>query len=279
MNRIFFLILVSIFGLNLLALAQGDLLVTPTRIVFEGNLQKEEINLVNIGKDTATYTISFVQYNMMEDGRFIAIDKPDSGQMFADPYLRIFPRKVTLAPREPQVIVMQCRRKSDMLAGEYRSHLYFRAEKDLNPIGMKTVPKDSTRLNVSLIPVYGLSIPIIIRSGEVSVSTELSDLQLAKSVEGGYNLTLSINRSGNISVYGDLIVQYVPNQGNPVEIGSVKGVGVYTNLNKRNITMKLNTIPGIELNSGKLKVQYTSNGSNARVVYSEKEIDINESKE
>ncbi len=71
-------------------MAQSDLLITPIRVVFEGNKQKEALNLVNMGKDTATYSISFIQYNMEEDGSFIVIETPDSGQMFADPYLTDF---------------------------------------------------------------------------------------------------------------------------------------------------------------------------------------------
>ena len=146
--------------------------------MFEGNKQKETLNLVNMGKDTATYSISFVQYNMKEDGSFVIIEKPDSGQMFADPYLRIFPRKVTLAPGEPQVIMLQCRRKTDMPAGEYRSHLYFRAEKNYKPLGMKNAADDTALLSVQLIPVYGIRIPVIIRSGAVNVNATLSDLKL-----------------------------------------------------------------------------------------------------
>ena len=263
------------FGLSLRSAAQGDLLITPTRVVFEGNKQKEEMNIVNIGKDTATYTISFLQYNMKEDGSFVAIDKPEPGQMFADPYLRIFPRKVTLAPREPQVIVMQCRRKSDMPAGEYRSHLYFRAEKDLKPLGMSNASSDSTKLNVKLVPIYGLSIPVIIRSGEVNVSVTLSDLHLENLADDIHNLKLSINRTGNISVYGDILVQYIPDNGEAVEIAQVKGVGVYSNLNKRNLTLKLNNVPGVSLTKGKLKVQYTGNGDAKKTVYAEQELQLN----
>ena len=102
MKRIVWIILISTLGLCYSSQAQGDLLITPSRVVFEGNKQKEEVSLVNMGKDTATYSISFIQYNMKEDGSFVLIDKPDSGQMFAEPYLRIFPRQVTLAPGEPR---------------------------------------------------------------------------------------------------------------------------------------------------------------------------------
>ena len=106
------------------AFAQGDLLVTPKRVVFEGNTQREELSLVNMGKDTATYSISLLQKNMKEDGSFVTIEKPSDVKMSAEPYLRIFPRTVTLAPGEPQVIMIQCRRNPYMASGESRSHLY-----------------------------------------------------------------------------------------------------------------------------------------------------------
>jgi len=274
MQRVLSIMLISILGLSFQSSAQGDLLVTPTRVVFEGNKQKEELNLVNVGKDTATYSISFVQRNMKEDGSFETIEKPDSGQMFADPYLRIFPRKVTLAPGEAQVIALQYRRKTDMLAGEYRSHLYFRSEKNYLPLGAKNADKDTTLLSVQLIPVFGISIPVIIRSGPVNVSAALSDLQLDIKQATIQSLKLTIHRTGNISIYGNLKVEYIPAQGKPQEIGVVKGVGVYTNINKRNISIPLNISPGMNLKNGKLKVRYTSQDEAKYVVYAEGELEV-----
>jgi hypothetical protein len=274
MLRILLLLLISFLGLSFHSMAQGDLLITPKRIVFEGNKQKETLNLANMGKDTATYSISFMQYNMKEDGTFVIIEKPDSGQMFANPYLRIFPRKVTLAPGEPQVIMLQYRRKADMQAGEYRSHLYFRAEKNNKPLGIKNADSDSALLSVQLIPVYGISIPVIIRSGAVNVSATLSNLTLDIRQEDFQNLNLTINRTGNISIYGDIIIEYVSAQGKSYEIGSVKGVGVYTNISERNVVVNLNNTNGKPLTNGKLKVQYVSNDETKRVVYAEAEMEI-----
>jgi hypothetical protein len=275
MKRITIMMLIAILGLMYQSKAQGDLLVTPKRVVFDGNKQKEELSLVNVGKDTAIFSISFLQYNMREDGTFVAIEKADSGQMFADSYLRIFPRKVTLAPGEPQVIMLQCRRKPNMLPGEYRSHLYFRAEKNNKPLGQKNSAKDTTLLSVQLIPVYGMSIPIIIHSGLVNVSTTLSDLILDTRADNIQNLKITINRTGNISVYGDIEIQFIPSQGKPFNVGAVKGVGVYTSINKRNIAVKLNTVPGQDLKNGKLKVKYISNDETKKpVVYAEGELEV-----
>jgi hypothetical protein len=274
MNRKVLIMLISILGLSFQSIAQGDLLIAPTHVLFEGNKQKEELNLVNMGKDTAIYSISFVQYNMKEDGNYVIIEKPDSGQMFASPYLRIFPRKVTLAPGESQVIMLQCRRKPIMLPGEYRSHLYFRSEKNYKPLEMKNSAYDTTQFSIKLIPVFGISIPVIIRSGAVNVSATLTGLKLDIQRDTIQNLTLTINRIGNISIDGDIIIQYIPEQGKPKEIGTVKSVRVYTNINKRSLVVKLNNISGKTLTNGKLKVQYISHDGKKPVVYSEAELDI-----
>jgi hypothetical protein len=271
MQRRLLLMLTFLLGLTFQSKAQGDLLITPKRVVFEGNKLRETLNLANMGKDTATYSISFIQYDMKEDGSFVTVEKSDSGQMFADPYLRVFPRRVTLAPGEPQVIMMQYRRVANMPPGEYRSHLYFRAEKNIGPLSLKS-SGDSTQLSVQLIPIYGLSIPIIIRSGIVNVSSTLSDLKLDTQQDTLKYLILTIHRTGNISVYGNILIEYIPAQGMPYEVGEIKGVGVYTNIEKRKIAIKLNNTPGQPLTTGKLKVQYISNEENKRITYAEAEL-------
>lgn len=212
---------------------------------------------------------------MKEDGSFVNIENPDSGQMFAEPYLRIFPRKVTLAPRESQVIRLQYRRKPDMIAGEYRSRLYFRSEKNYKPLGMGNAERDSTTLKVQLIPIFGMSIPIIIRTGSVNASAALSDLKLDIQQNTIQNLKLTIHRTGNISLYGDIIIQYVPTRGKPYQVGIAGGVGVYTEINKRYLVVNLKNTSGKPLKDGKLKVQYISKGETKKpVVYAEGELDI-----
>src|SRR5580700_8466443 len=124
-----------LYGLVLLcgttsAFGQGDLLISPLRVTFEGSKKSQEINLANVGKDTATYIISVQDIKMNDDGSFEQITTPEPGQNFAGPYLRFFPRKVTLAPNEAQVVKIQLIKTNELQPGEYRSHLYFRAVPD-----------------------------------------------------------------------------------------------------------------------------------------------------
>jgi len=274
MNRKNLLLLISLLCAGFPTLAQGDLFITPKRVVFEGNQRKQLLNLVNVGTEITTYSISFVQKDMTEEGEFVVVEEADSSHMFADPFLRIFPRKVTLNPGESQTIAVQCRYKADMADGEYRSHLYFRSEANYNPLGMDNTMKDTMLLSVQLVPVYGISIPIIIRKGNIDVTTSLSDLELINQEDTLQQLKLTINRSGNISVYGDLTAEFIPARGKSSLVGTVKGLGVYTNISKRNISMKINLTPGMNQMKGKLKIYYKSAEKSKDVVYAESEFDL-----
>ena len=95
-------IIMLIFSTGLIA--QGNLMVFPKRVVFEGLKRSQELNLANTGTDTARYVISFVNYRMKGNGEFEEITQPDSGQNFADKYIRFFPRSVVLPPNEAQIV-------------------------------------------------------------------------------------------------------------------------------------------------------------------------------
>lgn len=261
------LLFISVIAFSLTAEAQGDLMVTPSRVVFEGNKQKEVLNLVNMGKETSTYSVSFVQKKMKEDGSFVDIDKSESGQKFADPYLRIFPRQVILAPNEAQTIVVQYRRKADMQAGEYRSHLFFRSEKNYTALGDKGAANDGKSLSIQLIPIFGMSIPIIIRTGETAVTATLTDLKLESKDQKLKSLSFTINRTGNISTFGDIKVQFSPEKGKPYDIAAINGVGVYTSINKRNLSVQLDPATTKQLTKGTLNVTYSSAGEGKPVMY------------
>jgi hypothetical protein len=170
--------------------------------------------------------------------------------------------------------MLQCRRKTDMLAGEYRSHIWFRSEKDYKALGKERPLLDSTQMSVSVIAIFGMTIPVIIRSGEVNVSTTLSDLKLETQQDTIQSLKLTINRTGNISTYGDIITEYIPKQGKPYQIGALKSVGVYTNISKRYVVVKLKNTSGRTITNGKLKVRYTSPEGSKYVVYAEGELEL-----
>jgi P pilus assembly chaperone PapD len=268
-----------IFGLIVFALlfpsktfGQGNLLITPRRVIFDGTRRSIDLNLANIGKDTATYAISMVQIRMKEDGSFETITKPDTDQMFADQYLRFFPRSVTLAPKEAQVVKVQLLRTNQLAAGEYRSHFYFRAVPKIKPLGEEDTVKDTTTISVRLIPVFGITIPAIIRVGESTAKVTLSDLAVNISNDTIPTFSLKFNRTGNFSVYGDLMVDYVSPQGKLIRVGMANGIAVYTPNSTRNFKFSLNKVPGVDFRSGKLLVVYSAPSDVKPARYAEGEL-------
>lgn len=257
LNLYFYLGFLLLNIISLTATAQGNLQIMPKRIVFEGTKRFQELNLANTGQDTAQYVISFINYKMTENGEFVVVTDPQDGQKFADKYLRIFPRTVTLAPNEAQSIKVQISRTSDLAAGEYRSHIYFRAIPKLKPLGEEDTKKDTSSISIKLTPVFGLSIPAIIRIGEPNVKVTISDLQFDQSNELP-KLKLTFNRTGNISVYGDLTVNYISPEGIVTQVGLARGLSVYTPNSQRNFILGLTQNKDINYHKGKLEVSLTS---------------------
>jgi len=238
--------------------AQGNLLITPRRVVFEGTKRSQDLNLANTGKDTAKYNVSIIQYRMKEDGSFQEITKPDEGQIFADKFIRFFPRSVTLAPNESQVVKMQLIRTDQLQPGEYRSHIYFRAVPKQTALGTEDKLKDSTAIGVKLIPIFGITIPVVIRSGESTMQVSLSDLKFQLINDTIPRLQFSFIRNGNMSVYGDILVEHISQSGIAKQVGVVKGIAVYTPNKIRKAQLDLENNTKQDYHSGTLRITYSA---------------------
>ena len=252
----FILVFIASF-FSMVSVAQGDLLLYPKRIVFEGSKKSQVLNIANTGKDTVRYFISVVQMRMKEDGGFETITQPDSAQYFADKNFRFFPRSVVLGPNESQTVKMQLINSNQLAAGEYRSHLYFRAEPEKKPLGEEESVKDSSSISVQLVAVFGISIPVIIRTGEKNTSVTFSDLSV-KEQDSTTVLKVTLHRTGNMSVYGDIFIDHVTTEGRITRVGMAKGMAIYTPNNLRYFNLPLDKPAGISLNTGKLKISYST---------------------
>jgi hypothetical protein len=267
-KKIFLLFFFFIISIH--ASSQGDLLITPHRVVLEGNKQIEEIMVANIGLDTAFYAISLIEYRMTEDGSLQEITEPVAGQKFASPILRYFPRSIELAPNESQVVRVQVRRMPNQEEGEYRSHLYFRGEPRQEPLG-REAEADTTGIGIRLIPIYGISIPVIVRIGNLTASCTISDISFEHNEGQPPTLKFVLNRQGSKSVYGDISVDYIDAQGTRTNVGLVRGLAVYTPNSVRKISIPLTAPEGVQFNRGKFVIRFTDANEAKPQLFDEKE--------
>ena len=238
------------------ASAQGNLMIMPKRMVFEGPKRSGELSLANTGKDTTRYEISLIHYRMKEDGSMEELKKEDSSILFADKNVRFFPRSVVLAPNEAQTVRIQLMQSSKLSEGEYRSHLYFRAVPNPKPLGETQLNKDTSGIRFNMKPVFGISIPVIIRIGESTAKVDISKTSFVMADGKTAFVKLQLNRSGNMSVYGDLTVDHISPEGKVIRVATQKGMAVYTPNDVRYVKISLDTTAGINYSTGRLHVVY-----------------------
>jgi hypothetical protein len=209
---------------------------------------------------------------MLEDGGFETITEPDPDQRFADRFIRFFPRTVTLGPNEAQTVKIQVIRSNELENGEYRSHFYFRSIPRVSPLGEKESPKDSTTISVVLTPIFGITIPAIIRVGASTTKVAITDFTFEIAYDTLPRVKLLFTRSGNMSAFGDLSVDHISPQGKITRVGIANGVAVYTPNSKRRFQFDLIKTTGVDFRTGTLRVIYAPPSDVQPVRYAEAEL-------
>ena len=212
----------------------GDLLIAPGRLVFEGRARTAALNLTNIGLQKATYRITMVRMEMSENGSFKELPPNPEADKDLFSLFSYSPHEVVLESQESQAVRFLVKKPANLAPGEYRVHLVFRA---IPPTPDPTAPpKNDGTISISLTPIYGLSIPLIMRHGDTSAVPSISQLSLDKDQK---HLLFDLNRSGNQSVYGNLEATLVPLKGASKSLAKMNGVAVYANLSARHISLPL----------------------------------------
>lgn len=238
----------------LVALAQpanagvGDLLVAPTRIILD-NGRGTEVILNNIGTETATYRISVEIKRMLPDGSFEEVTTPNTREATARDMIVYAPRRVVLPPRQPQTIRIAARAPAGLADGEYRVHLLFRAVPPAQP-PLQT-PADFKGIGFALTPVYGVTIPVIVRLGNLSATAGIANV--GKVMDGGQpTVAMELTRAGSRSTYGEVRVLKA---GLKEPLAILRGVAVYTELDRRTVKVPVSAQLTAQAN-GPVTVQY-----------------------
>lgn len=245
-----FTALLALTGLGAPVHAAGDLLVAPTRIVID-NSGTTQIILNNIGAEPATYRVSLEVKRMNANGTlddvpsesFSAVDNATLAM------ISYSPRRITLPPNQPQIIRVAIRPDPTLPDGEYRVHMLFRAI----PTAAAATAQVQTSggLSVALTPIYGVTIPVILRKGAVEAVTSIANPRLNQA-NGRASLEFTMSRKGNGSIYGDVIVTK-PGVAEPVLIA--RGIATYPEINERVVSIPIAPELAEQL-KGPIKVQF-----------------------
>jgi len=225
----------------------GDLLVAPTRVVLNGS-RGTEIILNNIGDDVATYRVTAELRRMTPEGKLIDVELPNDKEKAAQEMILYAPRKVTLPPNQPQAIRLSARAPDGLPDGEYRVHMLFRAIPAPQPA---TEQKKVEGVAFQLRPIYGVTIPVIVRFGNLEATAALSNVRKVTD-NGKPAIALDISRTGSRSTFGEVRVFKA---GVAEPIAMVSGIAVYTEIGQRSVTVPIDPAKAAGA-TGQVTIQY-----------------------
>jgi P pilus assembly chaperone PapD len=258
--------------------AYGQFGISPQRVVFEGRSRRAEVTLINSSPKPVIFRISFKNMRS-EGGKLEEVKETRPDDKFADKYIRYSPRQIRIPAGTSQKVRLMARKSRDLEPGEYLSRLFFEA---LPPpdtgADIEQVETPDGELKIRMITRFSISIPVILRHGDLSATASLSELNLQPGATPKLpeNLSLNINRQGNRSVFGDITVTFKPKSGDELEVGIGRGLSVYAMQTSRNYKIPLRPPEGVELKSGRLHVVYKESSINNKnpAVLAEGEITV-----
>lgn len=221
------------------AAGAADINVTPRRVIFEAGKRADAVYVFNQGTAEVTVDVALVDNAMLPSGEIVPLARiaekgPEAAASAAlvksaKPLLLAAPSRLTLPPGQGRTVRLRASLPADGAAAEYRTHLTVTtvppADTGLTAEQASAVQRGELVLRIQ--SIFGVSIPLIVRSGGVSATASFGPMRAAEA-KGKPVLLVPIRRAGGASLYGNIEVR----SGKTV-IGKVRGLGVYPEIGER----------------------------------------------
>jgi P pilus assembly chaperone PapD len=241
----------------------ANLNLTPRRVVFDRKKRTEAVYVFNQGNATATFDVALIDRVMLPSGEIVPLTEvPNKGAVAtaaaakvhsAKDLLIVTPSRLTLEPGKGKTIRIRATIPDGAEPIEYRSHLTVTTvpPADFGLTAEAAAAAQSNELTFRVQSVFGISIPLIVRGDTLAASASLGPIRLdhqPMSPDGGKPpvstpmLVTEIHREGARSLYGNVEVRAGGGR-NAQVIGAVRGIGVYAELDNREVRIPLTREP------------------------------------
>jgi len=241
----------------------ANLNISPKRLTFDKAGKSATVYIFNQGTTPAAVDIDLIDRVMQPDGQIVAADdaaKKPEGQALvgklqsAKPLLLATPRRAMLEPGKGQTIRVRVMPGPAGTAakGEYRTHLTVTTipPKNLGLTAEEAAGVKPGELSFTVYSVFGISIPVIVRLGAPDVRAAIENPHLeyvnVPQPDGGPAkrtpvLDFDIVRQGASSLFGNVEIR-AKAKGKDL-IGLARGVGIYTEIDRRAMQVPLSRAP------------------------------------
>lgn len=243
------------------ASAQINLTITPKRLTFNRNTRSASVYVYNQGNKPATVDVTLIDRVMLPNGDIRTFDAASADaetRTFADRLhsgrglIVATPRRITLAPGKGQTVRLRVTPPASADAAEYRSHLTV-ATVPPREAGLTAEDAAAQRpgeLSFRLNAVFGLSIPVIIRTDTPDVRADIRNVRLDEDMLSPDGvappsptpvIAFDLARLGASSLFGNVEIRSAT--GGRDVVGLARGVGVYPEIDSRMIRVPLRRAP------------------------------------
>ncbi|RYD91989.1 MAG: hypothetical protein EOP61_26495, partial [Sphingomonadales bacterium] len=234
-----------------------NLNITPRRVVLDRAGRTATVYIFNQGQAAATFDINLVDRVMLPDGQIRSIEQAQALPEARDALARLVsahdlvlatPRRVTLAPGKGQVIRLRAVPPADATpASEYRTHLTVTnvPPPETGLTAAEAANQAPNQLSFQIRSVFGLSIPVIIRTAPAEPHARLEQpkltmVQARATPDGPLSpvpaIEFEVLREGRSSLFGNIEVRSAARGEEPLAIA--RGIGVYPEIDRRRVSLQ-----------------------------------------
>jgi hypothetical protein len=210
---------------------------------------------------------------MLENGSLEEAADARDGELFADEIVRFAPRRLSMEPGGRQTVRVSAS-TSGLERGEYRSHLRIMAAPTSAGRRLESAagPAQGDGISIDLIAIRSLTIPVIVRVGELGAEVDLDGASFVEASAETPTLVARLKRTGDRSTYGDLQI-FV--DGQPEPLFAARGIAIYTPNRERDVILPIPSDLRERLRGQRVRLAYLSSDPAAPGVIAETITELN----
>lgn len=223
--------------------AAANINLTPRRVIFDRNKRTEAVYVFNQGNTPVTVDVALVDNAMLPSGEIVPLarlsERDAAAQAVGDrvrsakPFLLAAPSRLTLPPGQGKTIRVRATladgTAGGVAGGEYRSHLTVTTvpTADSGLTAEQAAASEKGELVLRIQSVFGISIPLIVRSAAADATATIGPIAQVATPEGPA-LIVPLRRQGTTSLYGNIELRTAKEV-----VGVVRGIAVYPEVDER----------------------------------------------
>lgn len=241
--------------------ARINLTITPKRLTFNRATRSASVYVYNQGNRPATVDVQLIERVMLPSGEIRTLEnaladaatKPVADRLRSARGLVVAtPRRISLAPGRGQTVRLRVTAPVTTEASEFRSHLTVSTvpPREAGLTAEDAAAQRPGELSFRLNAVFGLSIPVIIRTGTPDVRADIRNVRFDEEMISPDGvappsrtaiLAFDLARVGSSSLFGNVEIRSAA--GGAEVVGLARGVGVYPEIDSRAVRIPLRRAP------------------------------------